>query len=674
MKTLFGWLMLALVVGNAYGQKPPIKFGEIPIEDLKMTRYDKDTSAAALILADFGESSLIYSQSEGFTLIFERITRIKILTKEGLNWATFAVPLYHDGGDNEKLSGLKATTYNLEDDKVVSTKLKNEAIFKENVNANWDVMKLTLPNIQEGSIVEITYKVSSDFFFNFQDWEFQSTIPIRWSEYRARIPEFYHYNKYMQGYVTLSVNEATQVPAFITLTSKERSASAFGTGGTQFSTDRVDFMESKSRWVAKDVPAFKAEPFITTSKDYISKINFELAYKKFPEQPIKYYMGTWEDINKLFTESPNFGEEITGNGFLKKIVEEVTAGLTTPEQKISAINAYVKQNVDWNGTSQKYTDTPLRKVLDDKKGSSSELNFLLASMLEKAGLDVYPVLVSTRDHGFVREASPISSQFNYVFCLVKTENKLIPLDATDKLLPTGVLPERCLNGRGFVVSRNGSHSWIDLKSPVKSRTYYNTELALGGDGELKGKVQADRSGYHANVKRKSYLANGEEAYVNNMVGGRSWKVGKSEFANAKDVSQSFKEVHDVVIEDHVTIAGPMMYINPFLVLKMEENPFRLEKREYPVDFGSPMEELLICKITIPDGYAVDELPKSQLLKLPDNAAKYTYSMTQAGNVIMLTSNLQINNSLFSQDEYPHLREFYNIIVAKQAEQIVLKKK
>ena len=66
--------------------------------------------------------------------------------------------------------------------------------------------------------------------------------------------------------------------------------------------------------------------------------------------------------------------------------------------------------------------------------------------------------------------------------------------------------------------------------------------------------------------------------------------------------------------------------------------------------------------------------KAALLKLPDNAAKYAYSVTQNGNAIMLTSNLQINNSLFSQEEYPNLREFYNQVVAKQAEQIVLKKK
>jgi len=673
MKFLIPGLLLALVAGYSYAQKAPIKFGEIPIEDLKMVRYDKDSSASALILADFGESSLIYNQSEGFSLLFERITRIKILSKDGLDWATFTVPLYHDGGDNEKISGLKAVTYNLENNKVIETKLKSDAVFKEKVNANVDMMKITLPNVREGSIVEIAYKVNSDFYFNFQDWEFQSTIPVRWSEYRANIPEFYNYDKYMQGYVQLVVNETKAMPSFITITSKERPSGPTG-GTTEFSQDKIDYKENRSRWVAQDVPAFKAEPFITTLKDYISKINFELAYTKFPGEAAKPYMGSWEDINKLFSNSPNFGKEITGNAFLKRTVEEIIAGLTTPEQKIGAINNYVKQQIDWSGSSQKYTDTPLKKVLEDKKGSSAEINLILGSMLEKAGFKVFPVLVSTRDHGFVRETTPISSQFNYVLCLVKFDDKQVLLDATDKLLPTGVLPERCLNGNGLVVSEASGYSWVALKSPVKSRTYYNADLTLSAGGEMKGKVQADRSGYYAHSHRKTFLSKGQDDYVKDFIGTRSWVVEKSEFKNAKEISEAFKEVHEVVINDHVVSGDAMIYLNPFVVLQEEENPFKSEQREYPVDFGSPLEKLYICKITIPEGYAIDELPQSRLLKLPDNAAKYTYNVTQTGNAIMLTSNLQINTSLFTQLEYPALREFYNQVVAKQAEQIVLKKK
>lgn len=655
----------------AYSQKPPTKFGEVTLDDLKMTHYEKDSSAAALVLVDYGESMIQYDQSNGFTLQFERLTRIKILTKDGLDWANFSIPLYHDGSDDEKVVGLKGVTYNLENGKVIETKLKNDAVFKEKQDANIDITKVTMPNVKVGSVIELTYSVRSDFIFNFQDWEFQSTIPTVWSEYRARIPEYFHYDKYMQGYIQLAVNEESQVPTSITLISKERAGER--TTQTTFNTDKINLQEYRFRWAAKDIPAFKPEPFITTSIDYISKINFELAFTQYPNQPIKKYMGSWEDINKQYAESPEFVGEITGNGFLKRIAEEITAGTATQEDKIGAITNYVKFNVVWDGTSRKFISRPLKRVLEEKKGSSAEINLLLASLLDKADIKVSPVLLSTRNHGFVRESTPISSQFNYVICLAVVGDKSFLLDATERLLPTGMLPERCLNGNGFLVSKDG-YQWVKLQSNTKSRTVVNADLKLDGSGDLIGKLQIDRGGYDALTNRKKYQSKDEAEYVKDFLAGRSWEVTKTEIGNVKDINQPLKETYELIINEHVVSTPDALYFNPLLVHKIEENPFKLETREYPVDYSSAFERIYMCRISMPEGYRVDELPQAKVLALPANAGRFTYSVTQAGNLLNVVSNFQINKSIFTQAEYPNLREFYNQVVAKQAEQIVLKKK
>ncbi len=656
-------------------QKAPFKFGDVSMDELKMTKYEKDSSAAAVILGDYGESIISYTQGLGFQLIFERLTRIKILTKDGLDRANISIPLYHEGSATEKLTGLKAVTYNLENGKEVESKAKSDAIFKEKYDANRDFMKITWPNTRVGSVIEITYKVTSDFLFNFQDWEFQDNIPVVWSEYRARIPEYYTYDKYTQGYVALAVNEETQITNSIHLTSVERSGGGFSGApvNSTFSNETVEFQEKHFRWVATNVPAFTSEPFMTTYRDYVSKINFELASTKFPNQPIKKYMGSWEDINTRYAEDADFGGEVTGNGFLKRTVEEITAGITSPEDKIGAIFNYVSQNVAWDGTNRKFLSTSIKKVLEDKKGNSAEINLLLASMLEKAGFSVSPVLLSTRDHGFLREHIPVSTQFNYVICLVRSGEKSILLDATERLLPSGVLPERCLNGNGFAVSKAG-YQWVKLLSSAKSKTLVNADLTLASSGELKGKLQIDRSGYAALGTRKKYFSKGESDYLKDFLGSRPWEVSKSEFQNAKEIQKSFTESHDVTVSDHVMVAGDVLYVNPFILLREESNPFKLEKREYPVDFGTQIEKMYLGKFTIPEGFRVDEIPQSRVLVMPDKAAKYVYNITQIGNTVSIMSNLQINKTLFAQEEYPNLREFYNQVIAKQAEQIVLKKK
>jgi hypothetical protein len=664
------FLILAslLISLSSYAQKAPIKFGDIPMTEMKMTVYAKDSSAEAVVLADFGESKLEYNQTNGFQLGFERTRRIKILTKEGLDWANFNIPLYHNNSDEEKISGLKAVTYNLENGKIVETKAKGESIIKEKYDENLNFTKVTWPNVRVGSIIEVTYKVTSDFVFNFQDWEFQSTIPTIWSEYRVRIPEYFFYEKYMQGYVALEITENTKTSSNITLNSSERSQGTVAQ--TTFSQDKIDFMEDRNRWAAKDVPAFKEEPFMTSSKDFISKMNFELSYTKFPNSPIKRYMGTWEDINKSYLES--LGDVITGSNFLKRTTEEVIAGKTTSEEKISAIFYYVRKNFLWDGSKRKYPGEPLKKIVDDKKGSSAEINLLLGSMLEKADIKVYPVLVSTRDNGFVREATPISSQFNYVVCLAKWEDKSVLLDATDKFLPIGTLPERCLNGNGFMIAKEG-FKWIGLMPTTKTRTTISADLTLAEDDALKGVLKIDRTGYHSVSARKLFVAKGQSEYVKEFVGSKSWELSKSEFQNENDLQNPFKEIHQLNINEHLTVAGNTYYLNPFIMGKEESNPFKRETRNYPVDFGAPFDNVYIIKVTLPTGFAVEEMPKSKVLALPNNAARYIFNVAQTGNFINITSSLSINKGFFSQEEYPNLREFYSQIVAKQAEQIVLKK-
>lgn len=668
-------IILSLCLGCmhfvSFAQKPPIKFGEVTKEELTMISYDKDSTAPAVILADFGRSAIIYRQNIGFTLDFERITRIKILKKDGQSWGDFTIPLYKSTAEDEKLSGLKAVTYNLENGKIVESKLKNDAVFREHYSENRDLIKLTCPNVREGSVVEITYKINSPFVFNFQDWTFQSTIPTVTSEYRAQIPEYFFYDKYMQGYTPLDISDETRQQNSIRLTSFER------TGRynlqSQASTNQIDYQDVVYRWVANNVPAFKPEPYMTSITDYITKINFELSTVKYPNEPIKQIMGSWQDINKTMVESDNFGGAIRGNGFLKKTVDGITAGKVSPEEVIAAITNYVKENIVWDGNQRMFPSGTLKKVLDDRKGNSADINLLLASMLDKAGIRATPVLLSTRNNGLLRTATPIVSQFNYVICLAEANEKSYLLDATEKLLPIGMLPERCLNGEGFAVAKEG-FKWIGLESKFKTRVLTSGDFKLTDAGEIEGTLKFDCNGYEALRKRRKYLVEGEEEYLKDFIGSHAWSVKSSEIQNAKDIHTNFVGVHNLVINENLVSAGEMIYLDPFLYSSYKENPFKSEKREYPVDFGSPLEQTILFKITIPEGYVIDELPTSKVISMPENAARYTYSMSQNGNQISLTSMFHINKSLFTQVEYPYLREFYNQIVAKQAEQIVLKKK
>jgi hypothetical protein len=646
MNRFISGVFLCLLVTSGLAQKSPIKFGEVPLEDLKMRTYDKDSSASAVILSDYGEAYVTVTTNYA-SLMFERHVRIKILKKDGLKWADAAIPLYHVGSTEERVSRLKASTYNLENGKLVESSMSKDGIFKEKFNRNINLQKFTLPNVKEGSVIEYSYTVSSDFLTNFPNWQFQYDIPVRSSEYWALFPEFFTFEKYMQGYIA---------PTFYEI--KNKSGNDFNTIG--------------HHWISKNVPAFKKEPFMTSEDDYLSKINLALSHITFPGQMVQEIMGTWVKLNTTLLESEGFGKAVTGSNFLKKKAEELTTGMTDPLQKVSAIFNYVQKTIEWDGEKDKYVDN-LKKVFEDKKGTAADINIMLASMLEKVNVPVDMVLLSTRDHGFIRQQYPMEEQFNYVICLVNIGDKKLLLDATDKYMPMGILPERCLNGLGLIISKV-RHGWLEIDAKAKARTVINSELAINEKGELKGKVNYTCDGYDAHYLRNSYTKKGEGDYIKEFLSDKNWEVAKSEFQNIKEIEQSAKQLHEFTINEYAMIAGDVLYINPFVAGQTKENIFKLPVREYPVDFGSPMEKIYMSRISIPDGYSVDELPPPKIITLPNGAAKYTYSVSQLGNSLSVISSLQINKSLFLQDEYPNLREFYNQLVAKQAEQIVLKKK
>src|SRR5688500_16947212 len=317
-KSLMG-LLVCLTVSCSYAQKSPIKFGIIPLEDMKMTVYPLDSSASAVILVDYGEAYISLTSNSAH-LNVERHVRIKILNKEGLKWADAEIPLYHSGTAEERVIKLKASTFNLDNGKLVESEMKKDAIFKEKFNRYFNLQKFTLPNVKEGSVIEYSYTISSEFLSNFPDWQFQYSIPVRFSEYWGMFPEFFFFEKYMQGYVSTSYEI------------KDKSG--------------VDFNTKAHHWVAKDVPAFKAEPFMTSETDYVSKINLALSHINFPGQPVREIMGTWSKLNARLLESESFGRLISGSGFLKKKSEEVTLGMTDPLQKVTAIFNYVQKTFE----------------------------------------------------------------------------------------------------------------------------------------------------------------------------------------------------------------------------------------------------------------------------------------------------------------------------------------
>ena len=119
----------------------------------------------------------------------------------------------------------------------------------------------------------------------------------------------------------------------------------------------------------------------------------------------------------------------------------------------------------------------------------------------------------------------------------------------------------------------------------------SSELTLDGGGVVTAKIKLTSDGYDAYRLRDTYNKKGEADYVKGFLADKNWEIAKSEFQNIKEINSQPQQIHEFTVDEYATLAGNVIYLNPFVTGQTKENVFKLPTREYPVDFGSPIEKV-----------------------------------------------------------------------------------
>src|SRR5687768_6946833 len=128
-------IILVLVLNNGFAQKSPeFKFTKVTEADLSKKVYDIDSGAGAIIIADVGSSEIVGNSKNWFGFTYTRRKRVHILNKSGYDEGDVEIYLYVSGQNEEKLTSVKATTYNLQEGKVVETKMEKSAVFSDRLD------------------------------------------------------------------------------------------------------------------------------------------------------------------------------------------------------------------------------------------------------------------------------------------------------------------------------------------------------------------------------------------------------------------------------------------------------------------------------------------------------------------------------------------------------------
>jgi hypothetical protein len=650
-------LIYLLLLAGINASAQDFNFGQPANNELEMKSYNKDTAANAVVLQEYGTAQI--SNRDNSPLIFEYHVKIKIFNSKGFKQGDVMIRLHKQGDREETIEDIEGVTFSKDENgSNKSYTLDKSKIYHENKSKYTNQVRFAMPNLKDGCIIEYKYKLISPYIFNFKNWDFQSDIPKIYSEYIAHIPAVYNYNVVLRGGKKLSKNTAVL----------ERECYTPGGG---FKADC-----SVMTYAMADVPAFVEEKYMTAPSNFISAMYFELSeYSDY--QGVKHKITkAWTDVDDELKRDEMFGRQMKRKDLFKDKIATITTGTTDDLGKAKAVYSYLQKWFKCNDDTEKYSIDGIKKALDKRTGSSADINLSLVAALSAAGLQAEAVLLSTRNNGIVNKLFPVVSEFNYVVAQVDIgENKYL-LDATDPLLPFGLLPIKCINDQGRVISLEKASYWIDLKASQKESSIYNLDLVLDEGGKMKGTIRNYSLGYEAYNKRKKIKNfNSVDEYVENLDENMpKIKILSSEILNLDDNEKPLSEVYEVEINAYEKLGDERFSFSPFFMDRTRENPFKLQERTYPVDWGAPSETRIMIHVNFPEKYEIVSKPENIALGLPAKGGQYSTETLIDGNQFSFSQVKQLNKSVYQSDEYPYLKELFNKMVQSERAEIIFKKK
>ncbi|MFH6934523.1 DUF3857 domain-containing protein [Flavobacterium sp. FlaQc-30] len=655
---LIAFLIFGIVKTNAQNYE----LGKVTVDELQEKIHPADSSAAAAVLFKKGKTVFTYNDKIGFSAIHTYEFKIKIYKKDGLKWANQKVQYYvgYQNLNDDLLTFSNAVTYNLENGKIEKTKLENQAQFKKKINEYWNEKSITFPNVKVGSIIEYKYILKTENIVQFPDFDFQYSIPLNYFEYKTEFPEYYIYKTLLVGNHALENNSkiVTGSQGFINKYGQDCS---------------MTYKQINASYSGKNISALKEEPYVNNIENYRGSIKHELERVRMPDQPVKDYTITWEGVASTIFKDDRFGKELNNNSFLLEDVKKIVANVPSQKDRMNVIFQFVQNKMNWNEINSLYTDKGIEKAYKDQTGNIVEINFILLNMLKWAGIEANPVLVSTIENGI--PIYPTRTGFNYVIAAVEIDGKQILLDASRKFTSPDILPLNILNWKGRLIKSDGTSKEIDLVPVQPSRENVNISFRINEKGKVDGKIRIQRTDYKAYRFRVENGKQNQENYLDKL----EQQLGDLKISDylvtnkISNISDPLVETFTFETDNFVERIGGKLYVSPMLFYTQSKNPFVQEDRQMGVYFGYPFLDKYNITITIPEGFAIETIPAPSAVNMEDNLGSFKYNIAADGNFLQLTIAYQISEAIVSAEKYEMLKDYYNAMIAKETEKIVLKR-
>lgn len=646
-------LLLCFSLMGLTAQEPiSIKYGKVSTEDRAlMSAPGVDSSAEAYVLHDAIDIEFI-QDNDGSPILKEyRHRRIKLFTEASFERADVQLVVNRK---YEKIYGLKAAIHFPDGG---SKKLSQKDFIRERYDEDRDIIKFTFPGVREGVVIEYLFINTHESIIVPSRYFFQEDIPVRYAEYRALIPYMFNYVSLANGNNKYDISRSVVVNRLYA---------------------GQDIRHREILWAFKDLAAYKEQPYINNFTDYIPQVRMQLRSVSFPGQPIQEVFSDWQKTTEDIDDWADFGRLYRNKVNSNKVWKEIgprLAGLKTEQEKANVLYEFVAGGIGWNGKYRWTSERTPNKVFDAASGSSGEASILLLALLRQAGIESQPLLLPLRNGGAPLEIYPLLMQFDHVMILATLDGKSVVLDPGSVHRPMGLPRVSALNHRAFVANPKRPR-WIDITTPKASKVVMAT-MILDEEGMADVEIKSRLNSYYGfNGRRR--LSEMEEDNELPIVAEIIGAFPESELIS-HELPESGEVSGPLTINSNMKVPigegiDDYLYVQPFLFPFLERELVDVDQRLYPVDFAYPWQERYISNITLPDGYALDELPDSQRITSEDGTLVCTFAIEEKeNNILSLNFTVNVNKTVYAPSEYRAIKNIFKKIIDFQESTIVLKR-
>ncbi|WP_312313493.1 DUF3857 domain-containing protein [Empedobacter brevis] len=620
LKITLLFLLFALYT-NA--QTKDFKLGKVSEQEIKLNQVPFEKDANAVILSEEGKMELTPAN---YYLTVKR--RIKILTEKGIDEANIQLS-YYSKNKREAISGIKGSTINIVNGTEQISAIDEKEIFEVSINELYSAKKFTFPNVKVGSIIEYTYRKSSEHNFSIDAWNFQHELPTLLSKFRLN-------NQAYGTYSIISIGDA--------LNTKYKGKS------------------SATEWVLTNIPSYKQLRYVYNPQDQSERIKIQ-ADNYHTDGAKKTTVNAWKD---LIQDINNQYDSYRNPFAVKDIAQNIPNGKDEIETLRNVIH-YINTNVKWNRFYGIIPSRSNKTLLKEKSGSTADMNLLLHEILTAKGFETSLILFSSRHHGQILFSYPIVNQFNSVLTVVKlnkgTSNVILDASKLNKeQIEFG--PLDAFNYHG-VVLKKGEPSFVKLNQKL---SYYESSMKYdfmnNGNLVLYRKDKLNGYFYDDDVDEKNVL---------NRFVTESLDVRLDEEKSDKTFFETDSYVKNYRAKAIIPNAPFYTFINPLREF-LKHYTFEDKNRQRKIEFDYPYLFNIQVKSKIPEGYEVviDEKYKAHH-KIELGLEYYQEAKVKDGQLILAIQFL-LPEGVYEAEKYNELKQFFEKIKIEAVKEILMKKK